>query len=652
MPRDLTARSQKDNPLNYEYRTATDLSQPQLNWTNATDKINETVGQIQGDRQRRRDETNQYTNESLDALSAATEYDNVNYNQNVMEMGYQGSDLLYGYYNQIGKNGYTQRQYKADVQSVLDGMSAVSDVYTNIETYYTDITDRTEANTNNIFEQYLGNSLLGYTNAGNFRPMFDPNGNVVMVQNRYDENGKLLPPSLEDRDATQSVNTMRVKMDQRSDYQNVPNNAAPLIEKLGTMIDVQIGSGQSALSIEDWTRKEYKDPITGETITNDIFLNNLVTELTQSPDSKISILQTYYGYGEENFTEDPDVAARDKSKVLVQRNPNRSGMSVMVFNEEQEEQIKQTGKEILLSGIDYEEKFTKGLAPTRGGGSTEAGRTAGLKADQATSFLGYLVDFVEGNSDVSNRAKTNISGDYNQGKRVGDKYLTTLNRTENSDGSVNFEIGFSDRTSTSFSNVDSQGNIIPEIEIIEQLFNNLKLSGNNTTFGSASSGVAMTGGYGLGSALSGLPQIVPETEDAEKIEAPDYFSEVIYQVDKDNFFQGSPVEYLRMAKNNEGVFEGVDIKTSQDNLLEQLMPDDLKDRIAGIFEVINNPFGGGVIQIGRSGFQFSDSAESQFEAMKKAINAEIRRLNAGNTQSNTTRENQQEYNPVPLPGGN
>jgi len=38
--------------------------------------------------------------------------------------------------------------------------------------------------------------------------------------------------------------------------------------------------------------------------------------------------------------------------------------------------------------------------------------------------------------------------------------------------------------------------------------------------------------------------------------------------------------------------------------------------------------------------------------MKKAINAEIRRLNAGNTQSNTTRENQQEYNPVPLPGGN
>ena len=160
MPRDLTARSQKDNPLNYEYRTATDLSQPQLNWTNATDKITETVGQIQGDRQRRRDETNQYTNESLDALSAATELDNVNYNQNVMEMGYQGSDLLYGYYNQIGKNGYTQRQFKADVQNVLDGMSAVKDVYTNIETYYTDITDRTESNTNNIFEQYLGNSLL------------------------------------------------------------------------------------------------------------------------------------------------------------------------------------------------------------------------------------------------------------------------------------------------------------------------------------------------------------------------------------------------------------------------------------------------------------------------------------------------------------
>ncbi len=513
MPRDLTARSQKDTPDNYEYRTATDLSQPQLNWTNATDKINETVGQIQGDRQRRRDETNQYTNESLDALSAATEYDNVNYNQNVMDMGYQGSDLLYGYYNQIGKNGYTQRQYKADVQNVMDGMSAVKDVYTNLEPYYTNITDRTEANTNNIFEQYLGNSLLGYTNAGNFRPMYDPNGNVVMVQNRYDENGKLLPPDLSDRDATQSVNTMRVKMDQRSNYENVYDNANPLIEKLGTMIDVQIGSGQSALSIEDWTRKEYKDPITGETITNDIFLNNLVTELTESPESKISILQTYLGYGQDNFTEDPDVAANDKSKVLVERNRNRSGMSVMVFNEDQEEQIRQLGKEILLSGIDYEEKFTKGLAPTRGGSSTEAGRTAGLKADQATSFLGYLVNFVEGNSDLSERAKRNIAGDYNQGKRVGDNYLTTLNRVQSENGGFTYEIGFDNRTPTVLSNVDSQGNIIPEAEIIEQLYTNLRLSGNNTTFGSASEGVDMTGGYGLGSALGGLPQVVQETED-------------------------------------------------------------------------------------------------------------------------------------------
>ena len=626
MPRDLTARSQKDNPLNYEYRTATDLSQPQLNWTNATDKITETVGQIQGDRQRRRDETNQYTNESLDALSAATELDNVNYNQNVMEMGYQGSDLLYGYYNQIGKNGYTQRQFKADVQNVLDGMSAVKDVYTNIETYYTDITDRTESNTNNIFEQYLGNSLLGYTNAGNFRPMFDPNGNVVMVQNRYDQNGKLLPPSLEDRDATQSVNTMRVKMDQRSNYVNVYENASPLIDQLGTMIDVQIGAGQSALSIEDWTQKEYKDPITGETITNDVFLNNLVTELTQSPESKISILQTYYGYGEENFTEDPDVAARDKSKVLVQRNPNRSGMSVMVFNEEQEEQIKQTGKEILLSGIDYEEKFTKGLASS-GGGETEAGRNARLKADQASSFLGYIVNLVEGTADEAERAKRNISGEYNQGKRVGDNYLTTLNRIEKSDGSITFEVGFDNRTPTVLPNVDSEGNIIPEAEIIEQLYQNLKLSDNNTTFGSASSGVAMTGGYGAGSALGSLPQVIQETE-TEDIPAPDYSSNVIYQIDEENFFEGSPVEYLRMAKNNEGVFEEVDIRTAQNSLLDQLMPQELKDKLGGAFRVINM-LGGGVVQIGGSTAYFDFSAVSQFIAFQEAINAEIRRLNAG-----------------------
>ena len=626
MPRDLTARSQKDNPLNYEYRTATDLSQPQLNWTNATDKISEPVGQIQGDRQRRRDETNQDTNESLDALSAATELDNVNYNQNVMEMGYQGSDLLYGYYNQIGKNGYTQRQFKADVQNVLDGMSAVKDVYTNIETYYTDITDRTEANTNNIFEQYLGNSLLGYTNAGNFRPMFDPNGNVVMVQNRYDKNGKLLPPSLEDRDATQSVNTMRVKMDQRSNYVNVYENASPLIDQLGTMIDVQIGAGQSALSIEDWTQKEYKDPITGETITNDVFLNNLVTELTQSPESKISILQTYYGYGEENFTEDPDVAARDKSKVLVQRNPNRSGMSVMVFNEEQEEQIKQTGKEILLSGIDYEEKFTKGLASS-GGGETEAGRNARLKADQASSFLGYIVNLVEGTADEAERAKRNISGEYNQGKRVGDNYLTTLNRIEKSDGSITFEVGFDNRTPTVLPNVDSEGNIIPEAEIIEQLYQNLKLSDNNTTFGSASSGVAMTGGYGAGSALGSLPQVIQETE-TEDIPAPDYSSNVIYQIDEENFFEGSPVEYLRMAKNNEGVFEEVDIRTAQNSLLDQLMPQELKDKLGGAFRVVNVGVGG-LVQIGGSTAYFDSTPESQFIAFQEAINAEIRRLNAG-----------------------
>lgn len=172
---------------------------------------------------------------------------------------------------------------------------------------------------------------------------------------------------------------------------------------------------------------------------------------------------------------------------------------------------------------------------------------------------------------------------------MGDNYLTTLNRIEKSDGSVTYEVGFDNRTPTVLPNVDSQGNIIPEVEIIEQLYQNLKLSDNNTTFGSASSGVAMTGGYGAGSALGSLPQVVLETKDLEEIEAPDYFSKVIYQIDEENFFEGSPVEYLKMAKNNEGVFEDVTLKTAQDNLLEQLMPDDLKDRLGGAFAVTNLP---------------------------------------------------------------
>lgn len=415
MARDLTARSQRDNPRNYEYRTATDLSQPQVNWITATDKINSTVAQIAGDRQKRRDETNRFTNESLDALSAATEYDNVNYTQSVMEMGYQGSDLLYGYYNQIGKNGYTQRQYKADVQNVLDGMSTVKEIYSGLETYYADITSRTEGvdgEQNNIFEQYLGNSLLGYTNAGEFRPMFDPSGNIVMVQNRYDRNGKLLPPSVEDRDATQSANTMLVKMGQRSDYVNAYDEAAPLIEKLGKMIEVQVGYNQSALSIEDWTRKEYKDPITGKTISNGTFLNNLVSELTESPEAKISILQTYYDYDESNFTEDPEVAANDKSKVLVERNRNRSGMSVMVFNDEQEKQIRETGRDILLSGIDYEEKFQKGVTPAKR--PEPKGYSESQKS--AIGYIEQLDKVVSGTADEAIIALDQIKSAYNAEK--------------------------------------------------------------------------------------------------------------------------------------------------------------------------------------------------------------------------------------------
>ena len=71
------------------------------------------------------------------------------------------------------------------------------------------------------------------------------------------------------------------------------------------MIDVQIGSNQSALSIEDWTRDYLKYPITGKIISNGTFLNNLVSELTESPEAQISMLQTYYGYDESNFTQDP-----------------------------------------------------------------------------------------------------------------------------------------------------------------------------------------------------------------------------------------------------------------------------------------------------------------------------------------------------------
>ena len=238
------------------------------------------------------------------------------------------------------------------------------------------------------------------------------------------------------------------------------------------------------------------------------------------------------------------------------------------------------------------------------------------------------MNFVEGNSDLSDRAKRNIAGEYNQGKRVGDKYLTTLTRKQNDDGSITFEVGFSDRTSTSFSNVDSQGNIIPEEEIIEQLYNNLKLSGNNTTFGTASAGVDMTGGYGVGSALGSLPQVIQETED---IPAPDYSSNVIYQIDQENFFEGSPVEYLRQAQQREGVFEDVALKTAQNSLLDQLMPQELKDRIGGSFAVINVP-GGTIVQIGNSRVTSGRGPEEQFVAFQDAINAEIKRLNAGSSE--------------------
>ena len=175
--------------------------------------------------------------------------------------------------------------------------------------------------------------------------------------------------------------------------------------------------------------------------------------------------------------------------------------------------------------------------------------------------------------------------------------------------------------------MDSQGNIIPETEIIEQLYNNLKLSGNNTTFGAASTGVDMTGGYGVGSALGSLPQVIQETETVT-IPAPDYFSNVIYQIDQENFFEGSPVEYLRQAQQQKGVFEDVALKTAQDNLLEQLMPQELKDRIGGSFAVVNLP-GFTVVQIGNSQVSSGRSPEEQFVAFQDAINAEIKRLNAG-----------------------
>ena len=475
MARDLTARSLKDNPLNYEYRTATDLSQPQVNWITATDKINSTVAQIAGDRQKRRDETNQFTNESLDALSAATEYDNVNYTQNVMEMGYQGSDLLYGYYNQIGKNGYTQRRYKSDVQNVLDGMSTVKEIYDGLETYYNDITSRTEGvdgKQNNIFEQYLGNSLLGYTNAGEFRPMFDPSGNIVMVQNRYDRDGKLLPPSVEDRDATQSANTMLVKMGQRSDYVNVYDEAAPLIEKLGKMIDVQIGSNQSALSIEDWTRKESKDPITGKIISNGTFLNNLVSELTESPEAKISMLQTYYGYDESNFTEDPEVAANDKSKVLVERNRNRSGMSVMVFNDKQEKQIEQIGREILLSGIDYEEKFQKGLAP----GKRPEPKGYSETQKSAIGYVEQLDKVVSGTADEAVIALDQIKSAYNAGKPVNE--IVSAER-KIMDGRPQFVIEYEDLAPQIIDSRNLDGTNRTTQEITSQLFEKMNYTGVN-----------------------------------------------------------------------------------------------------------------------------------------------------------------------------
>ena len=434
MARDLNVNRKTVDSDQYVYREERDLSKTRVDWGEISKDLTKTITDIRDDRQTRKDELDKAQTESMNQLAEFDQYNNKSLNESVLEGSEWSKNALSEQYDLMRRGLITPSEYKRYEQRTKDSFGALKGNLDNFSKHYEEAALRVQNGESNIGEAAVNNSLSGLANLGQYELSGNPaTGELCYIKTGNDPaTGK---PYDSKNPANQiSLGVINARINQKMNYVATSEAALGEVDKLGEVVDAKVLKQQGVKTMEDWRLLEGSEEM----------MDRMVGVITNSDAQKLNILQEA-GYTSDDFTQDPDVAADDPSKILMTPNPDKSGGFIFQFNEEQEAEIEKNARLALEAQISQKAGFTKGFAEQKET-TLEASQTRELEV--AHGYMNSLRDFIIlGKAGASSGAQ-NLVNEVNKNLGEGESRIETIDREVDADGKVtSFIIRRADKTS-------------------------------------------------------------------------------------------------------------------------------------------------------------------------------------------------------------
>ena len=427
MARDLNVNRKTVDSDQYVYREERDLSKTRVDWGAISKDLTKTITDIRDDRQSRKDELDKAQTESMNQLAEFDQYNNKSLNESVLEGSEWSKNALSEQYDLMRRGLITPSEYKRYEQRTKDSFGALKGNLDNFAKHYEEAALRVQNGESNIGEAAVNNSLSGLANLGQYELSGNPaTGELCYIKTGNDPaTGK---PYDSKNPANQiSLGVINARINQKMNYVATSEAALGEVDKLGEVIESTLLNNQAVRSVEDWRQLEDSKEM----------MDRMVGVITNSDAQKLNILQEA-GYTSDDFTQNPDVAADDPSKILMTPNPDKSGGFIFEFNEEQEAQIEKNARLALEAQIDKKIKTVKGFAEQKQS-SIEAAQEINL--DEGRGYFNSLRDFITAEGTTANSGAQNLVNEFNKGLKEGEMPYQQVKRVVDADGNIiSFEL--------------------------------------------------------------------------------------------------------------------------------------------------------------------------------------------------------------------
>ena len=395
----------------YVYRQERDLSKTKVDWSEVAKTLTDTIETVRDERETRKAEIEENTRTAMNDFAKFDQYDSKTLNVSVQEGSQWSMNYLATQHDLVLRGLMSPGEYKIVQQRVQDSWTSLKASLGNADAHFKEMEKRSNAGESNMFEGAINKSLAGFANL----KQYELQGNPVTGELGFVKKGA----DINDPESWLSMGVINQRMNQKSNYVDPIAEASTITQTLGEVVTIKPGTNQSFESYEDWKQME----------SSQKYIQSFVGAMTATEDKKLSLLQTVGPgkYSSDSFTEDPEEAANDPSKILMRESSDGSGQMEVVLSEAQEKEIQEAAEGILKSQLDEKESFTKGFQ-SRPQTATEIGVSD--RKRQAGGLYEQVVNLVTGDGTLSSQAATSLASIINDKLPEGDSPLTNITRSD------------------------------------------------------------------------------------------------------------------------------------------------------------------------------------------------------------------------------